>query len=61
MKIPVLSYSIYRQVPKIKVSVEYWKKVVLEHPYILPYKNEVATIFTDVKDFDNEYKYTSAC
>ncbi len=25
-----------------------------------PYKNEVATIFTDVTDFDNEQKFTSA-
>ncbi len=28
--------------------------------YILPYKTEVATIFTDVTDFDNEQKFTSA-
>ncbi len=26
----------------------------------LPYKTEVATIFTDVTDFDNEHKFTSA-
>ncbi len=26
----------------------------------LPYKTEVATIFTDVTDFDNEQKITSA-
>ncbi len=26
----------------------------------LPYKTEVATIFTDVTDFDNEQKFTSA-
>ncbi len=25
-----------------------------------PYKTEVATIFTDVTDFDNEQKFTSA-
>ncbi len=28
--------------------------------YILPHKTEVATIFTDVTDFDNEQKCTSA-
>ncbi len=27
---------------------------------ISPYKNEVATISTDVTDFDNEHKFTSA-
>ncbi len=28
--------------------------------YIYPYKTEVATIFTDVTDFKNEQKFTSA-
>ncbi len=35
-------------------------QTVTQNNYISPYKNEIATIFTDITDFDNEHKSTSA-
>ncbi len=39
------------------VTMELWKT---QYNYISPNKNEVAIIFTDITDFDNEQKFTSA-